>query len=57
LRAAADKVRFAGAEATFFVASFAGCVPFRTLAHLAFWAFAIFRREAAEITRTGRVAG
>jgi hypothetical protein len=55
LRAADDMTRLAGAEATVFV-SFAGCVPFRALAHRSFCAFAIFRREAAEITLTGRVA-
>jgi hypothetical protein len=46
-------VRFTGAEPVVFAAPNAGCDPFRALAHLAFCASAIFRREAAEIIRFG----
>jgi hypothetical protein len=57
LRAAADKVRFTGAEAVVFAdGAAAGCVPFLAFNHRAFCAKAIFRREAAETTRTGWLA-
>jgi hypothetical protein len=46
-------VRFADREATVFVASFAGWVPFLALAHRAFCARAIFLREASEMIRLG----
>jgi hypothetical protein len=46
-------VRFAGVAEANFVAPAADCGPFRTFAHLAFCASAIFRREAAEIIRFG----
>jgi len=39
-------VRFTGAESV-------GLAAVRALAHLAFWAFAIFRREAADMVRLG----
>jgi hypothetical protein len=51
LRAAADMVRLAGAEADVFAA--AGFDPAFTFAHLAFCARAFFRREAADIIRFG----
>ncbi len=44
-------IRFPGAEKVVFAA--AGCDPFRALAHLAFCASAIFRREAADMIRLG----
>jgi len=47
---AADMTRFTGAESD---TAFSGCDPFPALAHLAFCANAIFRREAAEIIRFG----
>ena len=46
---------FAGAEPVVFALPTAGCAPFRTFAHRAFCASAIFRREAADITRFGRL--
>jgi len=45
-------VRFAGAEPVV-VAGSVGCVFFRALAHLAFCARAILRRDAADIIRVG----
>jgi hypothetical protein len=45
-------VRFAGAAADVF-ASAIGCESFRALAHLAFCARAILRREAADIILVG----
>jgi len=48
LRAAADMVCFTGADVFAIVA---GCDAFLALAHLAFCALAIFRRDAADITR------
>ena len=54
LRAAADMVRFTGAEPDVFVAPITtGCDSFRTLAHRALCASAIFRREAADTIRVG----
>ena len=47
-------VRFTGAEVVAF-SSAIGCDVPRTLAHLAFCARAIFRRDAADITRVGWV--
>jgi len=44
-------VRFTGAELVFV----AGCDPLRCLAHRAFWACAILRREAADTIRVARV--
>jgi hypothetical protein len=44
--------RFTGAERL--VSAGAGCDPFPALAHLAFCACAIFRREATETIRVGR---
>src|SRR6266853_2039048 len=55
LRAAADMVRFAGAELVVFATATAGCDCFRTLAHRFLCASAILRREAAEIIRLGWV--
>jgi hypothetical protein len=46
-------VRLALAEPVVFAAATTGCDPFRMLAHRAFCASAIFRREAAEIIRFG----
>jgi hypothetical protein len=46
-------VRFMGAELVVFAASADVCDAFPALAHLAFCANAIFRREAAEIIRLG----
>jgi hypothetical protein len=46
-------VRFTGAKPDVFAAPVAGCDSFRTFAHLAFCANAIFRREAADIKRFG----
>jgi hypothetical protein len=46
-------VRFSGVETVGFAAPITGCDSFRTLAHLAFCALAIFRREAADIVRVG----
>jgi hypothetical protein len=51
LRADADMVRLAGAEAGVFAAF--GCDPLRAFDHLAFCASAILRREAADTTRVG----
>jgi hypothetical protein len=48
--------RFTGADVVVFVAPAPGCDPFLTFAHLACCAAAIFRREAAEMIRFGRVA-
>jgi hypothetical protein len=48
LRPAAEMVCLAGAEPVVFAT---GSGPFRTSAHLAFCALAIFRREATEIIR------
>jgi hypothetical protein len=42
-------VRLAGAEPDVFTAT--GCAPFAALAHRAFCAAAIFRREAVETIR------
>ena len=53
LRADADMVRFAGAELVAFAIPSAGCDSFRAFAHLAFFARAILRREAAEMIRVG----
>jgi hypothetical protein len=56
LRAAADMVRLAtGAGLVVFAAAETntGRDPFRTFAHLAFCARAIFRREAADMIRIG----
>jgi len=47
-------VRFAGAERVVFPTSI-GCDCFLTLAHRAFCANAIFRREAADMIRVGRL--
>jgi hypothetical protein len=47
-------VRFAGAEPVLFAAVTTGCDSFLALAHLAFCACAIFRREAANMIRVGR---
>ena len=47
-------VRFTGAEPDVF-AAVAECDPFPALAHRAFCASAIFRREAADIIRFGLV--
>jgi hypothetical protein len=44
-------LRFAGAEPVDFVTT--GCDPFRILAHRAFCASAILRREAADTIRFG----
>jgi hypothetical protein len=44
---------FAGADPFVFAAPTTGFDSFRTFAHRAFCAAAIFRREAAETTRTG----
>jgi hypothetical protein len=52
VRAAADIVRFTGAEAIGF-ASATGCDVSRAFAHPAFCARAILRREAADMTRIG----
>jgi hypothetical protein len=46
-------VRRAGAEPVVIDAPAAGFDPFPTLAHLAFCASAIFRREATDMTRFG----
>jgi hypothetical protein len=46
-------VRLAGTDPLVFAAAATGCDPFRTFIHLAFCACAIFRREAADITRFG----
>ena len=46
-------VRLAGAELVVFADPTAGCDCFRTLAHRAFCASAILRREAAETVRIG----
>jgi hypothetical protein len=48
--------RLAATETAIVGAPFAGSAPFLAFAHLAFCAFAIFRREAAEIILTGCVA-
>jgi hypothetical protein len=53
-RGDADMVRFAGAETAVFRASI-GCDCFRMLAHRAFCANAILRREAADMIRVGRL--
>jgi hypothetical protein len=45
-------VRFTGAEPVVFAIAI-GCDSFRALAHLAFCARAILRREAADIIRVG----
>jgi hypothetical protein len=52
LRAAADMVRFTGAEFVVFAAAI-DCDVARVFAHLVFCACAILRREAADITRVG----
>jgi hypothetical protein len=49
-------VRLARAEPVVFATPNTGCDPFRMLAHLAFCASAILRREAADIIRFGRLA-
>ena len=56
LRADADIVCFAGADAVVFAAPTDGCDSCRAFAHLAFCACAIFRREAADIIRFGWLA-
>jgi hypothetical protein len=47
-------VRFAGAETVVFPTNM-GCDCFRMLAHRAFCASAIFRREAADMIRVDRL--
>ena len=49
LRAVADIVRFTGAEPDFSAA----CESFPAFCHLALWACAILRRDAADIIRVG----
>jgi hypothetical protein len=56
LRAAADIVRFTGAEAVGFTVATTGCDPFLALAHLARCASAILRRDAADMIRVGWLA-
>jgi len=56
LRAAADIVRFAGADAAVFFSTVPGCAPFLDFAHRASCPSAIFRRDAAEIIRFGWVS-
>jgi len=46
-------VCFTGAESVGFAVVAPGCDSFRALAHLAFCACAIFRREAADMIRVG----
>jgi hypothetical protein len=46
-------MRFAVDEELVFAATTTGFIFFPALAHLAFWASAIFRREAAEMIRFG----
>lgn len=46
-------VCFTEAELIGVVGAAAGCDPLRALAHLAFCACAIFRREAADMIRVG----
>jgi hypothetical protein len=53
LRAAADMMRFTGAEAVVFAAATTDCDSFLALDHLALCACAIFRREAADMTLVG----
>jgi hypothetical protein len=48
-------VRLAGVAPVLFATAAAGCDCFRTLAHRAFCASAMLRREAAEIIRIGWV--
>jgi hypothetical protein len=48
-------LRLAGAEPAVFAAADTDCDPFRTLAHLARCAIAIFLREAADMMRLGWV--
>jgi hypothetical protein len=53
LRADADMVCFTGAEPVVFAIATTGCDSFLALAHLALWACAILRRDAADIIRVG----
>ena len=49
-------VRFTGAEPVVFAGVTTGCNAFLALAHLAFCAWAILRREAADMIRVGGFA-
>ena len=46
-------MRLAGAEPVVFASPATGCAPLTALAHRAFCAAAIFRREASETIRVG----
>jgi hypothetical protein len=48
-------LRFAGADPFDFATTASGCEFFRTLAHRAFCASAIFRRDSADMIRFGRI--